>query len=65
MQRRAILAEQPAELGEGLEVAAGGESRDAEGTPGPGGNQPAFCRIDGSEALAACRRASAESPRRA
>ena len=49
MQRRAVLAEQPAELGERLEVAAVGESRDAEGPPGPGGHQPAFGRIDGGE----------------
>ena len=49
MQRRAVLAEQPAELGERLEVAAVGESRDAEGTPGAGGDQPAFGRIDGRE----------------
>src|SRR4029077_1079442 len=49
VQRRAVLAEQPAELGERLEVAAVGESRDAEGTPGPGGHQPAFGRIDGGE----------------
>ena len=46
---RAVLAEQPAELGERLEVAAVGEGRDAEGPPGPGGYQPAFGRIDGGE----------------
>ena len=58
VQRRAVLAEQPAELGERLEVAAVGESRDAEGTPGPGGHQPAFGRIDGGErpgGMRACR----------
>ena len=58
MQRRAILAEQPAELGERLEVAAVGQRRDAEGTPGPGGDQAAFGRIDGAErpfGMAACR----------
>jgi len=49
VQRRAVLAEQPAELGERLEVAAVGESRDAQGPPGPGGHQPAFGRIDGGE----------------
>ena len=40
------------------EVAAVGESGDAEGTPGPGGNQPAFCWIDGGERpgrMPACR----------
>src|SRR5580704_1340965 len=36
VQRRAVLAEQPAELGERLEVTAVGESRDAQGTPGAG-----------------------------
>jgi hypothetical protein len=36
VQRGAVLAEQPAELGERLEVTAVGETRDAEGTPGPG-----------------------------
>ena len=49
VQGRAVLAEQPAELGERLEVTAVGESRDAEGTPGAGGHQPAFGRIDGGE----------------
>jgi len=49
VQRRAVLAEQPAELRERLEVAAVGESRDTEGTPGPGGHQPAFGWIDGGE----------------
>src|SRR5690348_17546414 len=42
VQGRAVLAEQPAELGERLEVVAVGESGDAEGTPGPGGYQPVF-----------------------
>ena len=65
VQRRAVLAEQPAELGERLEVAAVGQGRDAEGTPGPGGHQPAFGRIDGSEGPGGMRRAAAESPRRA
>ncbi len=58
MQRRAVVAEQPAELGERLEVTAVGESRDAEGTPGPGGHQPAFGRIDGGQrpgGMRACR----------
>ena len=58
MQGRAVLAEQPAELGERLEVAAVGESRDAEGTPGAGGHQPAFGRIDGGQRpgrMPACR----------
>ena len=41
MQRRAFVVEQPAELGEREEVAAVGESRDAAGTPGPGGFAPA------------------------
>ncbi len=49
VQRRAVLAEQPAELGERLEVAAVGQSRDAEGPPGPGGHQPAVGRIDGRQ----------------
>ena len=49
VQRRAVLAEQPAELGERLEVTAVGESRDAQGTPGASGHQPAFGRIDGGE----------------
>ncbi len=49
MQGCAVLAEQPAELGERLEVAAVGESRDAEGTPGAGDHQPAFVWIDGGE----------------
>ena len=55
---RAVLAEQPAELGERLEEAAVGESRDAEGTPGPGGYQSVFCWIDGGErpgGMPACR----------
>jgi len=34
---RAFLAEQPAELGEGKEVAAVGKGGDSEGPPGPGG----------------------------
>jgi hypothetical protein len=33
VQRLAVLAEQPGELGERLKVAAVGESRDAEGSP--------------------------------
>ena len=49
VQRRAVLAEQPAELGERLEVTAVGQSGDAEGPPGPGGHQPAFRWIDGGE----------------
>ena len=32
-----------------MEVTAVGESRDAEGTPGAGGHQPAFGWIDGGE----------------
>jgi hypothetical protein len=36
------------ELGVGA-VAAVGQSRDAEGTPGPGDHQPGFGRIDGGE----------------
>src|SRR3984957_20626864 len=58
VQRRAVLAEQPAELRERLEVAAVGESRDAEGPPGPRGYQPALRRIDGGErpgGMPACR----------
>ena len=58
MQRRAIVAEQPAELGERWEVAAVGESGHAEGTPGAGGYQPAFRGIDGGERpgrMPACR----------
>ena len=44
MQRRAVLTEQPANLGEDLKVAAVGESRDTNGTPGTGSHQPALCR---------------------
>src|SRR6185437_16088406 len=58
VQRRAVLAEQPAELGERLEVAAVGERRNAEGTPGPGGYQSVFGGIDGGECpggMPACR----------
>ena len=49
MQGRAVVAEQPAELGERLEVAAVGESRDAAGTPGPGSYQSVLGGIDGGE----------------
>ncbi len=49
MQRRAVLAEQPPQLSERLEVPAVGESRDAEGTPRPDVHQPAFGRVDGRE----------------
>src|ERR1700722_4001758 len=58
VQGRAVLAEQPAELGERLEVTAVGQSRDAQGTPGAGGHQPAFGWIDGGERpgrMPACR----------
>jgi hypothetical protein len=34
---RAFLAEQLAELGEGLKMAAVGQGGDSEGVPGPGG----------------------------
>jgi hypothetical protein len=51
MQRRAVLAEQPPELSERLEVTAVGESRDAEGTPGPDVHQTALGRVDGGESL--------------
>ncbi len=37
MDRRALVAEQLAELAEGKQVAAVGEGGDAEGPPGPGG----------------------------
>ena len=37
MDRRALVAEQLAELAEGKQVAAVGEGGDAEGSPGPGG----------------------------
>ena len=62
MQGRAILGEQPAELGERLEVAAVGEGGNTEGPPGAGGNQPAFGWIDGGErpvGVPACRGAVA------
>jgi hypothetical protein len=39
----AFLAEQLAQLREGQEVAALGEGADAEGPPGPGGDEPAIC----------------------
>ena len=65
VQRRAILGEQPAELGERGEVAAVGESRDAAGTPGPGGNQPAFRRVDGGERPGRMPAAAPESARMA
>ena len=58
VQGRAVLAEQPAELGERLEVTAVGQSRHAQGTPGAGGHQPAFGRIDGGQrpgGMPACR----------
>ncbi len=45
VQGRAILAEQPAELAERLEVTAVGESRYAERPPGADGYQPAFGRM--------------------
>ena len=45
MDGHAFLAEQLAQLREGQEVAAVGEGGDAEGTPGPGGEQAAFCQI--------------------
>jgi hypothetical protein len=47
--RSAVVAEEPSELRERLEVTAIGESRDAEGMPGAGGHEPAFGRIDGGE----------------
>jgi hypothetical protein len=49
VQGRAIVAEQPAELGERLEVAAVGEGGNTEEPPGPGGDQAAFGWIDGGE----------------
>src|SRR5579863_629841 len=49
VQRCAVLGEQPGELCERLEVAAVGESRDAEGPAGPRGYQPALGWIDGGE----------------
>ena len=46
VHRRAFRAEELAELGEGIEMAAVGQGRDAERPPGPGGYQPVFRWID-------------------
>ena len=49
MDRRAVLAEQLAQLDEGGEMTAVGQPGDAEGPPGPGGEQSAFCWVDVGE----------------
>src|SRR5208282_12107 len=49
VDRLSFLAEELAKLREGREVAALGESGEAEGTPGPGDDQPASGGIGAGE----------------
>ena len=45
VDRRAVIAEQLAELGEGQQVAAVGKGGDPPGPPGPGNQKPGFCEV--------------------